>query len=129
MALAIALLDPSSETLEWSGRVGTGRVETGRRIKGKISTGCTSPGTLKVDCYASFVFADAKLFLFGSSKNGFGFRNSDMDICMTLGNRTKEEVNYFLLLVLAFIQLTRSSTQPPLDFLDSFLEVVLARQQ
>ncbi|XP_015775354.1 PREDICTED: terminal uridylyltransferase 7-like, partial [Acropora digitifera] len=38
-------------------------------------------------------FADAKLFLFGSSKNGFGFRNSDMDICMTLGNRTKEEVN------------------------------------
>ena len=33
---------------------------------------------------------------------------------MTLGNRTKEEVNYFFLLVVAFIQLTRNSTQRPL---------------
>ena len=38
---------------------------------------------------------------------------------MTLGNRTKEEVNYFFLLVAAFIQLTRNSTQPPLNFLDN----------
>lgn len=43
--------------------------------------------------YIHELFPDAKLFLFGSSKNGFGFRNSDMDICMTLGNRTKEEVD------------------------------------
>ena len=26
----------------------------------------------------------ARLCLFGSSKNGFGFRDSDLDICMTL---------------------------------------------
>ena len=36
---------------------------------------------------------DARLFLFGSSKNGFGFRNSDIDICMTLDYMAKEEVN------------------------------------
>ena len=35
----------------------------------------------------------ARLFLFGSSKNGFGFRNSDIDICMTLDDMAKEEVN------------------------------------
>ncbi|RMX54461.1 hypothetical protein pdam_00013175 [Pocillopora damicornis] len=35
----------------------------------------------------------ARLFLFGSSKNGFGFRNSDIDICMTLENRVKEELD------------------------------------
>ena len=34
----------------------------------------------------------ARLFLFGSSKNGFGFRNSDIDICMTLDDMAKEEV-------------------------------------
>lgn len=37
--------------------------------------------------------AGARLFLFGSSKNGFGFRNSDIDICMTLENRVKEELD------------------------------------
>jgi len=38
-------------------------------------------------------FVDARLFLFGSSKNGFGFRNSDIDICMTFENQVKEEVD------------------------------------
>lgn len=33
----------------------------------------------------------AQLCLFGSSKNGFGFRDSDLDICMTLeGHKTAE---------------------------------------
>ena len=33
----------------------------------------------------------AQLCLFGSSKNGFGFRDSDLDICMTLeGHETAE---------------------------------------
>lgn len=35
----------------------------------------------------------ARLFLFGSSKNGFGFRTSDIDICMTFDDVAKEEVN------------------------------------
>ncbi|XP_037625946.1 terminal uridylyltransferase 4 isoform X2 [Sebastes umbrosus] len=36
----------------------------------------------------------AQLCLFGSSKNGFGFRDSDLDICMTLeGHETAERLN------------------------------------
>ncbi|RXN00683.1 Terminal uridylyltransferase 4 [Acipenser ruthenus] len=36
----------------------------------------------------------ARLCLFGSSKNGFGFRDSDLDICMTLeGHATAEKLN------------------------------------
>nr|XP_023674765.1 terminal uridylyltransferase 4 isoform X2 [Paramormyrops kingsleyae] len=36
----------------------------------------------------------ARLCLFGSSKNGFGFRDSDLDICMTLeGHDTAENLN------------------------------------
>uniref|UniRef100_A0A8C9VXW6 RNA uridylyltransferase n=1 Tax=Scleropages formosus TaxID=113540 RepID=A0A8C9VXW6_SCLFO len=36
----------------------------------------------------------ARLCLFGSSKNGFGFRDSDLDICMTLeGHDTAEKLN------------------------------------
>ena len=122
MALAIAHLDPCSETQEHMGRVDTGR-------DGENQFWLDVSRNAESSLLFFFRFADAKLFLFGSSKNGFGFRNSDMDICMTLGNRTKEEVNYFILLVVAFIQLTRNSTQPPLDFLDSLLEVVLGRQQ
>uniref|UniRef100_A0A8C8EP27 RNA uridylyltransferase n=1 Tax=Oncorhynchus tshawytscha TaxID=74940 RepID=A0A8C8EP27_ONCTS len=37
---------------------------------------------------------NAQLCLFGSSKNGFGFRDSDLDICMTLeGHDTAEKLN------------------------------------
>uniref|UniRef100_A0A8C7GN49 Terminal uridylyltransferase 4 n=1 Tax=Oncorhynchus kisutch TaxID=8019 RepID=A0A8C7GN49_ONCKI len=37
---------------------------------------------------------EAQLCLFGSSKNGFGFRDSDLDICMTLeGHDTGEKLN------------------------------------
>ncbi|MCJ8742090.1 hypothetical protein PDJAM_G00077970 [Pangasius djambal] len=37
----------------------------------------------------------AQLCLFGSSKNGFGFRDSDLDICMTLeGHDTAEVLNH-----------------------------------
>ncbi|MGH0178384.1 UNVERIFIED_CONTAM: hypothetical protein FKN15_019437 [Acipenser sinensis] len=41
------------------------------------------------------MFADkARLCLFGSSRNGFGFRDSDLDICMTLeGHATAEKLN------------------------------------
>lgn len=36
----------------------------------------------------------AQLCLFGSSRNGFGFRDSDLDICMTLeGHHTAENLN------------------------------------
>ncbi|XP_053725937.1 terminal uridylyltransferase 7 [Synchiropus splendidus] len=39
-------------------------------------------------------FSGARLKLFGSSKNGFGFRQSDLDICMVLeGQETMEDVD------------------------------------
>uniref|UniRef100_A0AAQ5Y365 CCHC-type domain-containing protein n=1 Tax=Amphiprion ocellaris TaxID=80972 RepID=A0AAQ5Y365_AMPOC len=39
-------------------------------------------------------FAGARLQLFGSSKNGFGFRQSDLDICMVLeGQETIDDVD------------------------------------
>ncbi|XP_029295943.1 terminal uridylyltransferase 7 isoform X2 [Cottoperca gobio] len=39
-------------------------------------------------------FAGAQLQLFGSSKNGFGFRQSDLDICMVLeGQETIDDVD------------------------------------
>ncbi|XP_028313521.1 terminal uridylyltransferase 7 isoform X2 [Gouania willdenowi] len=39
-------------------------------------------------------FPEAKLQLFGSSKNGFGFRQSDLDICMVLeGKETVDDVD------------------------------------
>ncbi|XP_053326372.1 terminal uridylyltransferase 4 [Spea bombifrons] len=38
--------------------------------------------------------SNARLCLFGSSKNGFGFRDSDLDICMTLeGHENAEKLN------------------------------------
>ncbi|XP_067122746.1 terminal uridylyltransferase 4-like [Centruroides vittatus] len=43
--------------------------------------------------YIQSFIPDARLQLFGSSCNGFGFRNSDLDICFTLKNRT-DEINY-----------------------------------
>ncbi|XP_014664767.1 PREDICTED: uncharacterized protein LOC106807054 [Priapulus caudatus] len=38
-------------------------------------------------------FPDAELCLFGSSVNGFGFRGSDLDICMTFQNSSGEGLN------------------------------------
>uniref|UniRef100_UPI0037E79874 terminal uridylyltransferase 7 n=1 Tax=Semicossyphus pulcher TaxID=241346 RepID=UPI0037E79874 len=39
-------------------------------------------------------FAGARLQLFGSSKNGFGFRQSDLDICMVLeGQETIDDID------------------------------------
>ncbi|KAM6958788.1 terminal uridylyltransferase 7 [Aplochiton taeniatus] len=39
-------------------------------------------------------FAGAKLQLFGSSKNGFGFKQSDLDICMVLeGQETPDDLD------------------------------------
>ena len=47
----------------------------------------------------TFVFLyleKARLCLFGSSKNGFGFRDSDLDICMTLEGHENAEVRVYL---------------------------------
>ena len=35
----------------------------------------------------------AKLHLFGSSKNGLGFHTSDLDICMTVDGKNKEDLD------------------------------------
>ena len=37
-------------------------------------------------------FPSARLTLFGSSCNGFGFRNSDLDICMTFEDCSEPQV-------------------------------------
>uniref|UniRef100_A0A8C6P6K5 Terminal uridylyl transferase 7 n=1 Tax=Nothobranchius furzeri TaxID=105023 RepID=A0A8C6P6K5_NOTFU len=39
-------------------------------------------------------FSGARLRLFGSSKNGFGFRMSDLDICMVSGKTSEETPRY-----------------------------------
>ena len=44
--------------------------------------------------FYTILISDARLFLFGSSKNGFGFRNSDIDICMTLEGHVREEIDF-----------------------------------
>ena len=44
--------------------------------------------------FCTILILGARLHLFGSSKNGFGFKNSDIDICMTLEDHAKDEVNY-----------------------------------
>uniref|UniRef100_A0A8D0H1K3 Terminal uridylyl transferase 4 n=1 Tax=Sphenodon punctatus TaxID=8508 RepID=A0A8D0H1K3_SPHPU len=47
-----------------------------------------------LQCLLSVLFWSdkARLCLFGSSKNGFGFRDSDLDICMTLEGHENAEV-------------------------------------
>ena len=39
-----------------------------------------------------FLVKGAKLRLFGSSKNGFGFKQSDLDICMVLEGQETADV-------------------------------------
>ncbi|EMP33566.1 Terminal uridylyltransferase 4 [Chelonia mydas] len=47
-----------------------------------------------LDIVCKRCFDKARLCLFGSSKNGFGFRDSDLDICMTLeGHENAEKLN------------------------------------
>ena len=46
---------------------------------------------VELQSFVREVYPDSRLQLFGSSVNGFGFRNSDMDICMTLGGRKDQE--------------------------------------
>ncbi|KAG7257853.1 hypothetical protein CRUP_007426 [Coryphaenoides rupestris] len=47
-----------------------------------------------LDVLCRLCYHKAQLCLFGSSKNGFGFRDSDLDICMTLeGHDTAEKLN------------------------------------
>uniref|UniRef100_A0A8C3RR98 CCHC-type domain-containing protein n=1 Tax=Chelydra serpentina TaxID=8475 RepID=A0A8C3RR98_CHESE len=57
------------------------------------------PDSKLLDCQVGELFSysilyKARLCLFGSSKNGFGFRDSDLDICMTLeGHENAEKLN------------------------------------
>ncbi|CAF1106058.1 unnamed protein product, partial [Brachionus calyciflorus] len=37
----------------------------------------------EIECVIASKYPDAKLSVFGSSKNGFALKNSDIDICMT----------------------------------------------
>lgn len=46
----------------------------------------------KLLTFVFFCLEKARLCLFGSSKNGFGFRDSDLDICMTLEGHENAEV-------------------------------------
>jgi predicted nucleotidyltransferase len=42
--------------------------------------------------FVSHEYPECNLALFGSSENGFGFRNSDMDICLTHPSKTLDAV-------------------------------------
>ena len=44
--------------------------------------------------HRGFRWTGARLQLFGSSKNGFGFRQSDLDICMVLEGQETMDVSY-----------------------------------
>ena len=46
-----------------------------------------------VICLVFLSLTDAQLCLFGSSCNGFGFRNSDLDITLTFRGRATDEVH------------------------------------
>ena len=41
-------------------------------------------------------YQDARLQLFGSSRNGFGFTKSDMDICLKFQHHQTAEVSVFV---------------------------------
>lgn len=43
--------------------------------------------------HIQYEFPDARLELFGSSCNGFGFTDSDLDICLTFVNKSGEALN------------------------------------
>ena len=43
--------------------------------------------------YVLYYILDARLHLFGSSANGFGFTGSDIDLCMTLDGKGKNDID------------------------------------
>ena len=45
----------------------------------------------ELQAFVRELYPESSLQLFGSSVNGFGFGNSDMDICMTLGGEVDDE--------------------------------------
>lgn len=54
--------------------------------------GCTG---INMNCIAvRCFFSAARLEMFGSSNNGFGFRHSDLDLCMTFSDLPVPEVNF-----------------------------------
>lgn len=53
-------------------------------------------------------FADADLTLFGSSCNGFGFSDSDLDFCLTFKSNDDGKVSYYL--VSTSVSLTESNS-------------------
>lgn len=46
----------------------------------------------EIQAYIRRFYPTAKLQLFGSTKNGFGLRDSDMDICLTFEDNPTGEV-------------------------------------
>ncbi|GFT97488.1 terminal uridylyltransferase 4 [Nephila pilipes] len=54
------------------------------------------------------LYPDVKLTLFGSSVNGFGFQNSDLDICMTFKAKEKKDINVLPVLKNVLRQLRRN---------------------
>ncbi|KFM71378.1 Terminal uridylyltransferase 4, partial [Stegodyphus mimosarum] len=46
-----------------------------------------------LETYVRKIYSRARLTLFGSSVNGFGFKKSDLDICLTFEGCKKEDIN------------------------------------
>lgn len=55
-------------------------------------------------------FAGARLQLFGSSKNGFGFRQSDLDICMMLDGQESVDDNDYIRVIESLARQLRKHT-------------------
>lgn len=61
---------------------------------GELEVGVREHILQDLETFVRRQFAGARLQLFGSSKNGFGFRQSDLDICMVLeGQETIDDVH------------------------------------
>ncbi|XP_070820405.1 terminal uridylyltransferase 7 [Chaetodon trifascialis] len=61
---------------------------------GELEVGVREHILQDLETFVRRQFAGARLQLFGSSKNGFGFRQSDLDICMVLeGQETIDDVD------------------------------------
>ena len=59
--------------------------------------------------FCIYFFSEAECILFGSSKNGFGFHFSDLDICVTFRGK-KPEVLYYLLSPILYLMISTEIT-------------------
>lgn len=75
------------------------------------------------DCFFSPI-TEARLHLFGSSCNGFGFQNSDLDICITFCNHQNADVSITSPSSLQFLSACLPSRPDPFFFSSLLLSFI-----